>query len=610
MLNSNLIWLVLGVVLHTIFALSIFDIYFVSPIVDIKPIPLKYRHSKRVVIAVADGLRHDTFYNPKFNNNTALVSPFVFSKVFQGAYGTSLCSVPTESRPGHMSLFCGITEDPSAVLKGWSKNPVEVDCIFNNTNSYLFGDLGITHTYVPHIELYLENGHLIGYDDKHYIDGFPQYDFKTDYLRMNKFVRDGVFNLFEKAKSNSTLLKQLHEPSIFFFHFCGVDSAGHAFRPHSVEYVNTVKQVDKYLEEISVLFNSFYGQPDESETQNMDSDTTWIYTADHGMSDRGSHGDSDPNSVKTPFVIWGPRIKPSYHSNPHELSAYEDYYKEWLEMNRLQYNIKNNLLPSPLTINQIDIASLISVSMGISIPSNNLGTIPWLLLNQEYQYPALLSNYNQLRSLMSHKEHEKQLQHRYWRFTPFNSTTDFRKDSIPDLLKTISSVKQGIQYYQTYDKLFVQLLVTSGYVLWIACSALKFLTSGRIRGTQSDINLSLVLWTTSVIIAGFRATTWSHVGYIMLNTILLTLLIPLRYEMTELSRVDKILEILFCLLWTSALSQSFIDGTVLSYFYFIVGPLYLLFSSKLNNLLFCIFALLLAFFPYIPIPNEAHVLEL
>ena len=62
-MTGNTIWLILGIVLHTLFALSIFDIYFVSPIVNIKPIKLNKAYSKRVVVAVADGLRHDTFYN-------------------------------------------------------------------------------------------------------------------------------------------------------------------------------------------------------------------------------------------------------------------------------------------------------------------------------------------------------------------------------------------------------------------------------------------------------------------------------------------------------------------------------------------------------------------
>ena len=600
----------LGIILHTLFALSIFDIYFVSPIVDIEPIKLNTQYSKRVVIAVADGLRHDTFYDPHFMNGTNIISPFVFSKVFEGAYGTSLCSVPTESRPGHMSLFCGITEDPSAVLKGWSKNPVEVDCIINSTNSYLFGDLGITHPYAPHIKLHPENGHLIGYDHKHYIDGFPQYDFKSDYLKMNKYVRDGVFNLFHKAQSNATLFKQLHEQSFFFFHFCGVDSAGHAFRPHSLEYINTVKQVDNYLEEISVLFNAFYGTNKEEQVDKVDEDTTWIYTADHGMGDMGSHGDDHPDSVKTPFVIWGPHIQPMYHSNHHELLKYRPFYNKWLIDNKLQYNIQNDKLPSPATIHQIDIASLAAISLGSSIPSNNLGTLPYLFFKNDAQYPALLSNYHQLLNLLNQKEHEKQLQNRYWYFQPFNNTIPNPTASIPQLLKSIKSLVDGIQYYQTYDKLFVQVLVTLGYILWFKCILLKFTTNGQLLGNQFDIHLSMAVWLFAMILIGFRASTYKYMAYILIDTVLITVLIPLRHDLTELLTTRRMIEIVICILWTLALSQAYMDSTTISYFYLVIGPLYLLFSGKINNLIFCISALGLAIFPLLPIPSTPHVVEL
>ena len=57
----------------------------------------------------------------------------------------------------------------------------------------------------------------------------------------------------------------------------GLDTNGHAHRPHSKEYLDNIKVVDQGLEKIEALMNDFYG----------DDKTAFIVTADHGMSDRG-----------------------------------------------------------------------------------------------------------------------------------------------------------------------------------------------------------------------------------------------------------------------------------------------------------------------------------
>ncbi|KAH6791094.1 sulfatase and phosphatidylinositolglycan class N domain-containing protein [Perilla frutescens var. frutescens] len=66
-LRSREKWLViLGVLLHAVYMLSIFDIYFKTPIVHGME-PVKPRFSapaKRLLLLVADGLRADKFFEP------------------------------------------------------------------------------------------------------------------------------------------------------------------------------------------------------------------------------------------------------------------------------------------------------------------------------------------------------------------------------------------------------------------------------------------------------------------------------------------------------------------------------------------------------------------
>lgn len=111
--------MVLGVILHAVYMLSIFDIYFKTPIVHgMDPVTPRFNApAKRLVLLVADGLCADKFFEPDSEGNYG--APFLRSIIKgQGRWGVSHAGPPTESRPGHVALIAGFYEDPSAVTKG------------------------------------------------------------------------------------------------------------------------------------------------------------------------------------------------------------------------------------------------------------------------------------------------------------------------------------------------------------------------------------------------------------------------------------------------------------------------------------------------------------
>lgn len=68
---------IVGLLVHVVFFISIFDIYFTSPLVHgMTPqhVPLP-PPAKRLVLFVADGLRADSFYKPDVNGT--IRAPFL-----------------------------------------------------------------------------------------------------------------------------------------------------------------------------------------------------------------------------------------------------------------------------------------------------------------------------------------------------------------------------------------------------------------------------------------------------------------------------------------------------------------------------------------------------
>uniref|UniRef100_A0A8C1GT75 GPI ethanolamine phosphate transferase 1 n=1 Tax=Cyprinus carpio TaxID=7962 RepID=A0A8C1GT75_CYPCA len=327
-----MIFFIVGLIVHVVFFLSIFDIYFTSPLVHgMTPqrVPLA-PPAKRLVLFVADGLRADSLFKPDDNGTGR--APYLRGVIAErGTWGVSHTRVPTESRPGHVALIAGFYEDVSAVAKGWKENPVEFDSVFNESrHTWCWGSPDI----LPMFAKGATGDHVYTYTYPSEREDFAS----TDASRLDTWVFDEVKDFLNVAKSNETLLNMLHEEqNVFFLHLLGIDTNGHAHRPMSKEYLENIGLVDSGVAEIVSVMDDFYGH---------DGKTAYIFTSDHGMTNWGSHGAGHPSETLTPLIAWGAGVQTA------------------------------------------DIAPLMASLIGIPFPVNSVGVLPLNYLNNSQHFKA------------------------------------------------------------------------------------------------------------------------------------------------------------------------------------------------------------------------------
>lgn len=466
-------FLALAVVFHLIYIYSIFDIYFVSPVVSgmrlfalERPVPSK-APADRLVLFVGDGLRADkalqSHPEPYPESDADLeprpLAPFLRSRILEhGTFGVSHTRVPTESRPGHVALIAGLYEDVSAVTTGWKLNPVDFDSVFNRSqHTWSWGS--------PDILPMFEHGATPGRVDA-YTYGAEAEDYSQDALHLDLWVFDRVKALFEEAAQNKTLKAALKEEKIvFFLHLLGLDMTGHSYRPYSKEYLHNIKVVDQGVKEITEVMDKFYN----------DDRTAYVFTADHGMSDWGSHGDGHPNNTRTPLIAWGSGVaKPEVHPGA-VAPGHDEYSSDWALDEIRRHDVS-----------QADVAALMAYLAGVAYPANSVGELPlpYLAADISEKAEALLVNAQGILEMYRVKEEKKKASQLSYRpYQPLGEqghTSDERVAAIRELIKDakyeeaieetealIQFGLQGLRYLQTYDWLFLRALITIGYVGWM-----------------------------------------------------------------------------------------------------------------------------------------------
>ena len=428
--------------------------------------------AKRLVLFVGDGLRADkafqSFPDPSpLNPNTpgALdprpLMPFLRSKVLKaGTFGVSNTRVPTESRPGHVALIGGLYEDVSAVATGWKINPVNFDSVFNRSrHTWSWGS--------PDILPMFEQGAVPGRVDADcYAAEFE--DFTKDATHLDTWVFDRTKALFASAAKNTSLNTALHQDkTVFFLHLLGLDTTGHAYRPYSKEYLHNIKIVDEGVKEITNLIENFYG----------DGKTAFIFTADHGMSDWGSHGDGHPDNTRTPLIAWGSGIaEPVINTSGTALGHEDGFSADW-GFDHVQRH----------DVDQADVAALMAYLAGLDFPVNSVGELPLAYVSGDMKEKAEAALVNTQGVLEMYRVKERQKRSTELRYRPYPALGDEQhsvEHRVGEIRSAIDNANfetaitmsqgllhlglDGLRYLQTYDWLFLRALVTSGYLGWIA----------------------------------------------------------------------------------------------------------------------------------------------
>ncbi|CAK1363644.1 unnamed protein product [Cercospora beticola] len=463
-----------AVVFHLIYVYSIFDIYFVSPIVRGMRAYRVEDHeapAKRLVLYVGDGLRADKAFqffpdpsrpaNESASQDVVPMAPFLRSRVLEhGTFGVSHTRVPTESRPGHVALIAGLYEDVAAVTTGWKLNPVNFDSVFNRSrHTWSWGS--------PDILPMFSTGAVPGrVEDATYGHEFE--DFSKDATELDYWVFDRVKKLFKDAETDPALNNKLRQDKlVFFLHLLGLDTTGHAYRPYSQEYLRNIQIVDKGVQEITEVIKNFYD----------DDETAFVFTADHGMSDWGSHGDGHPDNTRTPLIAWGSGVAKPQTVKQGKAPGHEDGFSSDWRFDHVQRH----------DVAQADVAALMAYLAGLEFPVNSVGELPLSFLDasDEEKAKALLVNAKEILEMYHVKEREKMAT--VLRYKPYSGFADAehsvenRIASIEQLIRRREYQKAidqsdeliqlglaGLRYLQTYAWLFLRTLVTAGYLGWIA----------------------------------------------------------------------------------------------------------------------------------------------
>ena len=485
---------------HLVLFVSIFDIYFTSP-VDSGMEPQLTPTSppaKRLVFFVADGLRADTIFS--LDPDGGSPAPYLRREIVEerGKWGVSHTHVPTESRPGHVALIAGLYEDVSAVTHGWRDNPVPFDSVFNRSHhTWSWGS--------PDILPMFAKGATAGKVDAFVYDAEWEDFADSDASKLDTWVFERVREFFKRASSDSELHDQVsHDKVVFFLHLLGIDTNGHSHRPTSQEVIENLRLVDREIESVVEMIESYFG----------DEKAAYVFTSDHGMTNWGSHGAGLPDETMTPLICWGAGVKVATSSRNSKVNFHDSYSEKW-GLGRYER----------VDVEQADIAPLMSTLIGVPTPVNSEGVLPlgYIHYNQGFLANSIYGNARQLLEQFRVKAERTRSHSLPYAFKPYprlslgemgdyklkirNHIREQKYQEAIDLSQhLIAIVKEGVRYYHTYHRPALMSATTLGFLGWLSYTVLTILeqsvamTTAGTKTCRYPLNTSVVLATVFLLL--------------------------------------------------------------------------------------------------------------
>lgn len=218
----------------------------------------------------------------------------------------------------HMVCSCSMKKPLFSLPLGWQTNPVHFDSALNQSaHAWAYGSPDI----IPMFHLGASPPDKV---DMACYDANDE-DYSRDAIELDLWVLEKARELFNNATSSESLQHQLAQPgNLFFFHLLGLDTTGHSYRPHSPEYYRNIAVVDRIVETLVFMFEQYFKHLDGDESQ-----TAFVLTADHGMSNIGNHGDGHPDNTRTPIVAWGAGIQAHPEDGEPWPDAHDAYSRAW-----------------------------------------------------------------------------------------------------------------------------------------------------------------------------------------------------------------------------------------------------------------------------------------
>ena len=330
----------------------------------------------------------------------------------------------------------------------------------------------------------------------------------ADATQLDTWVFDKVKEMFADATRNATLDVALRrDKNVFFLHLLGLDTTGHAYRPYSKEYLHNIKIVDQGVKETTRLVEDFYG----------DGKTAFIFTADHGMSDWGSHGDGHPDNTRTPLIAWGAGVAKPVVSTSGKALGHEDGFSSDWGLDQIQRH----------DVDQADIAALMAYLAGLEFPVNSVGALPLSYVAGDSNEKAEAALVNARGVLEMYRVKEEQKKATELQYKPFSKlgdeqhSVDHRVTEIQTLItqgqfdqaiatshELLKFGLEGLRYLQTYDWLFLRLLVTLGYLGWIAFAITTVIDMHVLQGKSKTLRTATTTLFLGALLVGTFSTLW------------------------------------------------------------------------------------------------------